>query len=135
MRYAILTLLLLAAPIGAAEYTVVNKCEPGYAVVNRCPAPPAPAAVVRSPVGHTHTCANGHTWDHTQDGGSHRCPVPGCGLTQFVVDATPRAVAAAPLTYQLAPGAAGGCASGNCPTTAAPSRGPGIFGGPGLFRR
>jgi len=39
---------------------------------------------VRSAVGHTHTCARGHTWDHTMDGGSHNCPV--CGLHQTVVD-------------------------------------------------
>lgn len=38
----------------------------------------------RAAGGHTHTCANGHTWDHSMDGGSHRCPV--CGLSQYVVD-------------------------------------------------
>lgn len=46
-------------------------------------APKAPAAT-KAFVGHTHTCANGHTWDHSMDGGSHVCPT--CGLKQTVVD-------------------------------------------------
>jgi hypothetical protein len=54
------------------------------------PAPTVTTVSARAPVGHTHTCAAGHTWDHTMDGGSHRCPT--CGLPQFVQDSVPRMV-------------------------------------------
>ncbi len=51
------------------------------------------AAPVRSPVRsgnyHTHTCINGHTWDHSVTTG-HNCPI--CGASQFVQDRTPRPV-------------------------------------------
>ncbi len=71
-------------------------------------------ATARQPSGHTHTCANGHTWDHSVTAG-HNCPV--CGLSQYVQDARPRAVTAgavsAPRTYSLP---SGGCANGNCST-------------------
>jgi len=55
---------------------------------------PAPRAVapVRSAVTHTHTCARGHTWDHSMDGGSHNCPF--CGLHQTVVDPVSKPVQA-----------------------------------------
>lgn len=43
----------------------------------------------RAPVGHTHTCKNGHTWDH-QLSTSHNCPY--CGAFQNVQDRSPRPV-------------------------------------------
>lgn len=43
----------------------------------------------RAPIGHTHTCANGHTWDHSANPG-HQCQT--CGQSQFVQDRTPRPV-------------------------------------------
>lgn len=43
----------------------------------------------RQPHGHTHTCARGHTWDHTTNP-SHVCKI--CGLTQYNQDAVPRMV-------------------------------------------
>jgi len=73
-------------------------------------------ATVRSAAGtagHTHTCRNGHTWDHSMDGGSHRCPT--CGESQFVQDSGPRRVSAAPSR-----GSAGGCPTGGCPTGGGP---------------
>lgn len=88
------------------------------------------APSVRAAVGHTHTCANGHTWDHTVTAG-HNCPV--CGLPQYVQDSRPRmvntaggAVRATPVaapssfssetfqSYSLGGCSAGGCAGGSC---------------------
>lgn len=43
----------------------------------------------RAPVGHTHTCPSGHTWDHSANP-SHACEI--CGATQYVQDARPRPV-------------------------------------------
>lgn len=43
----------------------------------------------RQPIGHTHTCANGHTWDHQANSG-HTCLI--CGLSQYVQDSSPRMV-------------------------------------------
>lgn len=43
----------------------------------------------RAPQGHTHTCANGHTWDHAANA-SHVCQF--CGLTQMIQDRSPRPV-------------------------------------------
>jgi hypothetical protein len=34
--------------------------------------------------GHTHTCSQGHRWDHTMDGGTHLCPY--CGEYQSTQD-------------------------------------------------
>ncbi len=104
---------------------------PAAKAADECPCPvPAslPAATVASAAGHTHTCARGHTWDHSMDGGSHRCPVAGCGLTQFVQDSAPR-----PVAYTLGTGgsvysAGSGCANGAC---AAPP----VSRGFGQFRR
>lgn len=78
----------------------------------------------RQPTGHTHTCANGHTWDHATHAG-HDCPV--CGLSQYTQDARPRPVtvgqtraasqpAAAVKTYTIG-ASASGCANGACETT------------------
>lgn len=77
---------------------------------------------VRAPVGHTHTCKNGHTWDHTATA-SHNCPI--CGAYQNVQDRSPRPVTVARVTnatiaHQSAPSvfvlprASSGCANGNC---------------------
>lgn len=60
-------------------------------------APPPAAAVAatktvithRAPIGHTHTCANGHTWDH-QANPTHTCQF--CGKTQYVQDSGARPV-------------------------------------------
>lgn len=92
----------------------------------------------RSPQGHTHTCPNGHTWDHSATPG-HNCPI--CGSAQFVQDRSPRMVTvmrtvkvetpevayasvpqtapaiAAPAQTYLSPviyKARGGCANGSC---------------------
>lgn len=43
----------------------------------------------RSPIGHTHTCVNGHTWDHAANP-THTCKF--CGSHQFVQDVTARPV-------------------------------------------
>ncbi len=85
----------------------------------------------RQPQGHTHTCANGHTWDHAMTSG-HNCPV--CGLPQYVQDRSPRMVAvktvktvpvstqtkAEPYDDRVIPAFireayASGCQGGNCP--------------------
>ena len=96
------------------------------ALLARAPAPTptwAPAPVARAAQGHTHTCANGHTWDHSVTSG-HNCPV--CGLFQNVQDATPRAVTTGGATYALP--SSGGCANGSCSSGGSAAR----FG---LFRR
>jgi hypothetical protein len=116
-----------------------------YATVTK--ADVAKTATTRAPIGHTHTCANGHTWDHAANP-THTCQF--CGLNQFVVDTRPRAVTvtAAPIVKQSLPVravsydhewdyktppllqslyssvSAGGCANGQCAT---PSRGRGFF--------
>jgi hypothetical protein len=89
------------------------------------PAYTAPAPAARAAMGHTHTCANGHTWDHGVTSG-HTCPVAGCGLSQYCQDTCPRAVTTAGATYQPYQPAArssyqpsytlssGGCANGSC---------------------
>lgn len=43
----------------------------------------------RAPVGHTHTCANGHTWDHSANP-SHTCRE--CGQSQYYQDTSPKMV-------------------------------------------
>lgn len=65
----------------------------------------------RAFVGHTHTCANGHTWDHSMTP-SHNCPQ--CGLYQSVQD-TPRAAYSAPQPLQYSLSTAGSsCANSRC---------------------
>lgn len=76
--------VLTAAP--PVEFVVVaNKADPRQSPSSTKTQSPAassaPATKVAS--GHTHTCSKGHTWDHTMDGGSHRCPF--CGESNFVV--------------------------------------------------
>lgn len=72
--------------------------------------------------GHTHTCVNGHTWNHAVHAG-HDCPV--CGSSQFQQDPSPRAVNLGTSqfkTFNLS--STGGCANGQCGT---PQR-TGLFG-------
>ncbi len=64
----------------------------------------APVEVVRSPIGHTHTCPAGHTWDHSITA-SHNCPFVNadgtvCGLYQNTQDPFPRPVTAGSGVYQ-----------------------------------
>ncbi len=90
-----------------------------------------PPSALRTPVGHTHTCANGHTWDHTMDNGTHVCPV--CRLPQTSVDTVPRMVGntqSQPLSYSLQQSSfSSGCANGSCGVLQTERRG--LFG----FRR
>ncbi len=86
----------------------------------------------RAPQGHTHTCSNGHTWDHAANP-SHTCEF--CGQSQYVQDRTPQPVTVRPALARSQPVVAtqslqssGSCASGSCPSSSAPSR-------LGLFRR
>lgn len=77
----------------------------------------------RAPVGHTHTCTNGHTWDHKLSA-SHNCPY--CGQFVNVQDRSPRPVTVktassvqetAPVEMFTMParvGSAGNCANGQC---------------------
>lgn len=74
----------------------------------------------REATGHTHTCANGHTWDHTTNP-THTCQI--CGLSQYVVDSVPKAVTASSPFMTLG----SGCANGNCPAPATYTR-PKLFG-------
>lgn len=87
----------------------------------------------RAPHGHTHTCAHGHTWDHDANP-THTCQF--CGMTQYVVDRSPRPVTVVRTVAVDAPVAqvvqthtfdhqavfaipglsAGGCANGQCST-------------------
>jgi hypothetical protein len=86
----------------------------------------------RVPQGHTHTCVNGHTWDHAANP-THVCKF--CGASQFVVDSPSRPVTvvrtfqvqaeatapqtrapAAPLFSVFRSVQAGGCANGQCST-------------------
>lgn len=116
---------------------------------------------VRAAVGHTHTCSHGHTWDHSMDGGSHRCPF--CGEFQNVVSGSrvvttgggsAQALGAASYGVYGAPVAytSGGCSegisyssssamSGGCGSGVSSAFGGGgrepilrVRGGPGLFR-
>lgn len=95
------------------------------------PAPATPTVSYRlvPATGHTHTCAAGHSWDHTMDGGTHRCPV--CGLSQFVVGhaayvykpvgVSAQTPAAPVQVTQPALSVASACASGACTTGACQS--------------
>lgn len=128
MKWLALASAFLLASTTQAQFVVVNKM-PKFEVVNHCPAPAViriPALTTRAPVGsHTHTCANGHTWDHVANP-THTCQF--CGLTQYVQDRSPRMVTvrttsstvAAPRTapqqyHEVMQMFQGGCPSGNCP--------------------
>lgn len=88
----------------------------------------APVVRVSQPVktsftGHTHTCSRGHTWDHTMDGGTHRCPY--CGeFNNSVSGGAGFTSSSGFVRYSLGAGS-GGCASGNCSSAS----------GGGFFRR
>lgn len=108
-------LLAVASPSFAADRKL-----PQAAVCENVAEKPVQSFTTRAPIGHTHTCANGHTWDHTANP-SYTCQF--CGLSQYVQDSVPRPVtvevanpsAAAPLqTYTLPSASSGGCANGQC---------------------
>jgi hypothetical protein len=82
-----ISLLLSAAlVIPAVEPPQCNL--PGWGVVKQS-LTTRTVITTRAPVGHTHTCARGHTWDHSENP-THNCRF--CGLFQNVQDRTPRAV-------------------------------------------
>lgn len=106
--------------------SVVNT-KTAKSVVKQSPPVVKQSLATRSPVGHTHTCKNGHTWDHSVTA-SHNCPF--CGAYQNVQDrisrpvttakaATPPWIASPPpvtmsLTTLQSSVSAGGCANGQC---------------------
>lgn len=147
----LLTILLTAVPLLAGEredreaqaalaLAAASRART-HAAVPDTPSPVtvAPPAEVtghwsyRAPVGHTHTCVNGHTWDHTANP-THTCQI--CGAQQVVIDnpsrpvgvwfgpaasvAPPPPYRAPPTTYAPFGSAGGGCSSGNCPAASAP---------------
>lgn len=139
MKYLVSLLFLLVASVAYAEhrFTVTDRCDAStqFTVTNRM-IPEAKFSLkrifaFRNPVGHTHTCANGHTWDHSANP-THKCQF--CGQIQVVVDPTPRKVTVekviqVPVT-ETAPASqsfnhswdhfvqgvssSGGCANGRC---------------------
>lgn len=79
--------------------------------------------IFRNAIGHTHTCRNGHTWDHSVTS-SHNCPT--CGQYQNLQDPTPRKVPIqrvieVPAPVRVVPVqttirfAQPNCPNGNCP--------------------
>lgn len=146
-------ILLIASAMCGQTFTVTNRVPPTpFTVVNRCYDPFAvenktrfapktkltafrtqTVITTRAPVGHTHTCANGHVWDHTSNPG-HVCQF--CGAVQTVQDRSPRPVtvvrtvqvqaeapapqtrvparAAQPAVFVVAPRGAANCANGSC---------------------
>lgn len=80
-----LTSLIVAAMLGVEPPQIVLPVRPGYGM----PASPVRTRTVvtyRAAVGHTHTCINGHTWDH-QANPTHTCQF--CGQQQWVQDRFP----------------------------------------------
>lgn len=129
---ALVASVFATRPAKGQEFVVVNKCTTTYTVVNKCVAPTKSVATTtvsttRQPVGHTHTCANGHTWDHSITS-SHNCPT--CGLFQNQQDVFPRPVTTAPQSSVFASPFAspiqvsGGCANGRCEVVSSPSLAP-----------
>ncbi len=129
MKWIALTLAFLVASAVQAQFVVVNKMpHRAITVANHCgPVKTVVHAIThRAPIGHTHTCANGHTWDHSVTAG-HNCPI--CGQAQYIQDRSPRMVtvvsspsparAAQPQYHEVMQlfQASGGCASGNCSNT------------------
>lgn len=131
---------------GAESQFVVHNRMPKFEVVNRCHAEKKAeykavrTLTVRAPVGHTHTCRNGHTWDH-QANPTHTCQF--CGASQYVVDPAPRMVTVQKVVqvpvaqdaskvvepaqkydhvsayqslFSFQGASSGGCANGQCPT-------------------
>lgn len=89
--------LALHAPVAPAPTPPVPVPAPKLvAPVVVQPVVPAPTYVDklvvthRAPTGqHTHTCPNGHTWDHLANP-THNCQF--CGLAQYMQDIHPRPV-------------------------------------------
>lgn len=72
----------------AEQQLLQNLAQKAQPTVNmQVQVPTAPA--YRAPIGHTHTCAKGHTWDHVLNPG-HNCQK--CGLAQYMQDPFPRPV-------------------------------------------
>lgn len=131
---------MLLAVLGLPATILTHRAAKGADIGSPIPYLPkatAPAATkpvvtsvlvhYRQPVGHTHTCAAGHVWDH-QKNPTHNCQE--CGRSQYIQDnpwklvpeysvhrspisTTPEE---SPVRYSLtAPSTvSGGCASGNC---------------------
>ena len=70
-----------AAPTRVEAPTTEVRTEPRYEWRT--------VTTTRQPVGHTHTCAHGHTWDHAANP-THRCQF--CGMSQYVIDQPSRMV-------------------------------------------
>lgn len=72
----------------------------------------APIRMSAGTDGHTHTCANGHTWSHVENP-THTCQI--CGLFQNEQDPYPRATRGySRPTIQYSLSQYGGCANGQC---------------------
>lgn len=109
-------------PVPKAIPTTGQACAAGCNC-NQASSTLAPATVplmtLRAPVGHTHTCVNGHSWDHSMDGGTHICPF--CGESAFIQDRVPKMVQTTvspqtTATISGSPFSSGGCANGSCGT-------------------
>lgn len=96
----------LASAVSSYKVTAAGGCECGDGCqcneASNCGCVPAATyrtvreVTYRSPIGHTHTCARGHSWDHDANP-THVCRVTlpngqTCGLSQYVQDPTPRMV-------------------------------------------
>jgi len=122
----------MVASISAQQFVVVNKMPPAIKVTTKVTTTTKTVVTYRSPMGHTHTCANGHTWDHAANP-SHVCRF--CGTSQYVQDRSPRpvtvtrvvsvpasstAVQGVPVqsprvqSFDMLFGTGGGCPNGNC---------------------
>lgn len=143
MKYltSVLSLIVLTSVVQAQQFTVVNKCDCSvqFTVVNKVKERSYSGGTktffaFRSPRGHTHTCSNGHTWDHDANP-THKCQF--CGVSQFVQDRVSRPVTVERTvqtttvtqpthTYDHSPThssiysipgvSSGGCANGQCAT-------------------
>lgn len=125
--------IALSSPSAEPTFVVENKCSAPQQInvvnkITQSKASVQTVATYKAPVGHTHTCANGHTWDH-ETNPTHTCQI--CGLTQFNQDTAPRMVGTLQ-QYSLTQStySSSGCVGGNCPTPSSSSRGnwyPGKF--------
>ena len=110
------TLAVAAEPLDASDFNALNKrltdlekrvtaleAKAFHSLPQKTQAATVDT-VLRSPVGHTHTCVNGHTWDHNMTAG-HDCPV--CGMAQYVQDQFPRPLTGSNLSQ-------GNCVNGQC---------------------